>query len=346
MLVGIKESIVCNSSAFMNETELQDLIEERPSVLSVISKINKQESPLVIIGRELSVQSGAIDFLAVDIEGNLYIIETKLAQNPELRRTVIGQVLEYSSNLRDMPYDVFDKMCSRYLKESLTVKMQKAFPQSPDAGRYGEILRQKLKEGGFSIIIVANNVNFEIQRLFNYIDEITAPRINFLVLEVNKYQLDGKIYLHSNVVWAAKYIRSLFSRKVISEQEYLESKSDHVRQLIAFIDKWCLEKDLMKTQTTKGVSWVNENGGGSIFVSNDWLDTNWSTINNDSEAVKNLKRKQIAKAEKSGFKTRHSKAGGIKLLLNNQTSQSQVEHYLSLVFPVLEKVRLNESVAK
>ena len=40
----------------------------------------------MILSREFGVQAGAIDLLACDIDANIYLIETKLAENPELRR--------------------------------------------------------------------------------------------------------------------------------------------------------------------------------------------------------------------------------------------------------------------
>jgi hypothetical protein len=46
----------------------------------------------------VSIGSWSLDHLLVDQEGILTLVETKLAENPESRREVIGQVLEYAAN--------------------------------------------------------------------------------------------------------------------------------------------------------------------------------------------------------------------------------------------------------
>ncbi len=51
--------------------------------------------PFVVIGREVATPAGYIDVLCIDGEGVLTVIETKLARNSQIRREVVGQVLEY-----------------------------------------------------------------------------------------------------------------------------------------------------------------------------------------------------------------------------------------------------------
>jgi len=331
---------------FKDEYELQDLIEKHPAILDVIPKINKQDSSLMLLGREFSVQSGAIDFLATDIEGNIYIIETKLAENPEVRRAIIGQVLEYASNLRDMPYDMFRTLCSKYIGNSMESAIQYCYTNRTDeenngmleAIQYDQKLKADLEQGRFNIVIITNKVNFEIQRLFSFIDEITNTNLNFIVLELNKYTLGDNSYIHSNVVWAAKYIRSLFSRKVVTEEEYLSSKSEHVRNLISFVDNWCTKKGLDKVQTTKGISWKS-NAGGSIFVSNEWLDTNWSTIKVFSDVFKQFKTDRMKMAQEAGFLVRTGKHGGFRVSLDDDLQNDKLMVFLELSFSVLDKAR-------
>jgi hypothetical protein len=51
--------------------------------------------------REFQVEVGKIDVLLLSSEGRLAIVETKLATNPELRRRVLAQALDYLAHLPD-----------------------------------------------------------------------------------------------------------------------------------------------------------------------------------------------------------------------------------------------------
>lgn len=346
MILTEKSGTTFQVTPFRNEAELQDLIEKYPRILDPIPKMGGLELPLLILGREFMVQSGAIDFLALDSDGELYIIETKLAENPEQRRTVIGQVLEYASNLRDMNAEEFSKKCRNYLGKPVEKVVQSCLVDTESADDIAVEATETVKRaaenreaGKFTIVVVTNNINFEIQRLFSFLDEMTQINLNFLVLEVNRYLVQDAFFIHSNVVWAAKYIRSLYSRKTVTETEYLTSKSEHVRSIIQFIDRWCTDRGLTKAQTTKGISWKSS-WGGSIFVSNDWLDTNWSTIHVTSKDFVAFKQKQMDAGRKQGFKLRGFKRhGGFRLPLDNGLQQTKVETYLQLVYEVLEKAK-------
>jgi hypothetical protein len=53
---------------------------------------------LLILAREFPTVSGPIDALGIDQDGNIYVIETKLAKNPD-KRYVLAQVLDYGAAL-------------------------------------------------------------------------------------------------------------------------------------------------------------------------------------------------------------------------------------------------------
>lgn len=348
MIINTQDKQVFESASFLNEKELQDYIESLPSILNAISQLNRQDYPLYILKRELSVASGSIDFLATDVDGSLYIIETKLAQNPELRRAVIGQVIEYASNLTDASYERISKECIKYLKKPGSLEraihdfyssqQEKEGEPIPTEGEYKQAISENLAKGRFNLVIVANKVSFEIQKLFHYIDQMTRDNLNFIILEINKYHLDSSVALHSGVVWAAKYIRSLSSRTEIDEGEYLESKSSHVQTLIRHIDKQCTDKGLSKKANTKGLSWKHPSGG-SIFIYGDLLATNWSTLPIKPGEMKQLddfKKSVMQDAEKVGLKVVPTKHGVIRLELDDRVQVAKVDKFIDLAFSVIE----------
>jgi hypothetical protein len=90
------EFVVLEESDFDAETALQEAIKRNPEVVP-IADLDLGE--VVVAGRETSLPAGAIDLLLLDAEGQVIIVETKLSRNPELRRQVVAQVLDYGASL-------------------------------------------------------------------------------------------------------------------------------------------------------------------------------------------------------------------------------------------------------
>lgn len=86
-----------------SEERLQSLIHEHPSVLPV-QEIEPGFGRLISICRELNTRHGPIDNLLMTPEGNIVLVEVKLWQNPESRRKVVAQALDYAACLFEMNY--------------------------------------------------------------------------------------------------------------------------------------------------------------------------------------------------------------------------------------------------
>ncbi|MDP6379763.1 MAG: hypothetical protein QF662_00340, partial [Phycisphaerae bacterium] len=80
------------------EDALQKLIEEYPQIIpgSQISPGSDDPPRFVLLCREMAVEDWSLDFLLVDQHGIPTLVEAKLIQNPESRRAVVGQIIEYA----------------------------------------------------------------------------------------------------------------------------------------------------------------------------------------------------------------------------------------------------------
>src|SRR5713226_8397667 len=86
-----------------NEEALRQLVKENPDVLPLHDLGEVQ--PLLIVGREAPLANGYADVVAVDPNGLVTIIECKLDRNPEIKRTIVGQVIAYGAYLWKLTYD-------------------------------------------------------------------------------------------------------------------------------------------------------------------------------------------------------------------------------------------------
>ncbi len=97
ILIQDQRGVRALEEGYASEEELQTFLREHSDLMPV-DEIELGTPPLLCIGWEVSVASGSQDLLYVDETGLLTIVETKLKKNPEARREVVGQILEYASH--------------------------------------------------------------------------------------------------------------------------------------------------------------------------------------------------------------------------------------------------------
>ena len=95
--------------AAYQEKWLQELIHRHPDILPV-AEIEPVFYPLVPIGREVPVTAGYIDNLFISAQGYPVIVETKLWRNPEARRNVLAQLIDYAASISDWTYEKLDQV--------------------------------------------------------------------------------------------------------------------------------------------------------------------------------------------------------------------------------------------
>lgn len=86
------------------EAELEDWIESDPGLL---------QQGLEIMGRQMSVEGGKLDLLALDPEGRWVVVEIKRGR---VSRDTIAQAQDYASCVGLMPYGDLRRMAEEYLR--------------------------------------------------------------------------------------------------------------------------------------------------------------------------------------------------------------------------------------
>src|SRR5437763_1047675 len=75
---------------------LKAVLDLSPSLLPIREIDERIEPPLVSLGREIETAAGPIDNLFLSANGYLVVVETKLWRNPEARREVVAQLIDYA----------------------------------------------------------------------------------------------------------------------------------------------------------------------------------------------------------------------------------------------------------
>ena len=98
----------------IDERSLQNLIFKHAECLPV-SNIDESYNPVIPVCTELNTTVGPLDILMISPNGELTIVETKLWRNPEARRKVVAQILDYAKELSGWSYADLQREINRRL---------------------------------------------------------------------------------------------------------------------------------------------------------------------------------------------------------------------------------------
>jgi hypothetical protein len=178
------------ASEFELESEMQKQLHANPGILP-LHEI-REGAELIAVVRELPVSAGYIDLLGFDAEGEVYVIETKLARNPD-RRTVVTQALDYGAALwsgyAEPPafFSAIDDLLTRAGAPRLADAMRAAHGGDDAAASLAlDRIGQNLSAGAFRFVIPMDRIHDELKDLVRFINE--NSRFTVYLVELEQYQ--------------------------------------------------------------------------------------------------------------------------------------------------------------
>lgn len=151
------------------EDILECIIEDDPSILS---------DGWIIIGRQvLTAHRKEIDFLALDRNGHLIVIELKRDKTP---RDVVAQVLDYASWVRNLESEdistIFKKYSEKYNRSGKT--LEEVFRD-----KFNNTLDLDQLNQGHQLVIVCSELDAATERIVHYLSDSEIP-INVIFFRV------------------------------------------------------------------------------------------------------------------------------------------------------------------
>lgn len=176
------------SFSYGDERELQKLLAESPDLIPA-QDLREGAGQFIAVVREFNVDIGFIDFLGFSAEGEIAVIECKLANNPEIKRKVIGQVLEYGAALWGMSYENFDQIIQNRAGKPLAELVQNEVNDPEwDEELFRSNIEENLKTGNFILVIVVDEINDALTRIIRFLNACGSPNFSFAALEMRRFQ--------------------------------------------------------------------------------------------------------------------------------------------------------------
>ena len=181
---------VPSESGAFTEDWLQDQLFRHPRLLPT-EDIDPAYSQLIPVCRELNTPAGPIDVVYVTPQGRLVLTETKLWRNPEARRKVIAQILDYAKELAQWTYEDLSREVNRATKRSGNVLLElvKATEPSVDEARFTDNISRTLYTGRFLLLIVGDGIREGVGALAEFLDRYGSLDFTFGLIEIGVFDV-------------------------------------------------------------------------------------------------------------------------------------------------------------
>ena len=154
----------------VSEAYIQALVHEYPACLP-IAEIDALFSGPVPICTELNTPAGPIDNFMVTPSGLPVLVECKLWRNPEARREVVSQILDYAKELsRWSSSDVHREVRHRLKREgNPLLDMLRSVDPQLDERQFNDSLTANLRRGRFLLLIVGDGIREGVEAITEYL---------------------------------------------------------------------------------------------------------------------------------------------------------------------------------
>ena len=177
------------SDGAMDEATLQDLLFRHPQALPIAS-IDASYDGVVPVCKELHTPAGYVDAIYVNALGRLTLAEFKLWRNPQARREVIGQILDYAKELAFWSYEDLQREVSKSLKRkgnALHELVSAAYPEVDEAAFVDNVSRH-LKRGEFLLLIIGDGIREDVKNIIDFVQGHGGLHFNLALIEAALYR--------------------------------------------------------------------------------------------------------------------------------------------------------------
>lgn len=189
-----------------DEAWLQCQIHANPSILP-IWEIEPSCWPAVPVCMELPLASGFVDNLLVSRDGNLVLVECKLWRNPEARRKVVAQIIDYAKDLMRLDYAGLERQIEQVSgDEALTRQIEQAKQGKTSflyeiagsdltEGEFVDAVACNLRRGRFLLVIAGDGITESVEAITDYLQQHAGIHFTLAMVQLAVFDLGGKEHL-------------------------------------------------------------------------------------------------------------------------------------------------------
>lgn len=255
---------------YESEYLLQKLLAKYPSLLAGEQIDSVTPRRWILISREMPVPDSEdsagrwpLDHLFIDQDGIPTIVEVKRSTNTQIRREIVGQMLDYAANAT--VYWSIERIRAKFVEthDSEQLLIELLGEDETNLESFWNQVQLNLQAGKVRLVFVADKIPVELQRIVEFLNQQMNPA-EVLAVEIKQYTGQGLQTLVPRVIGkkAIDTPKPVLGKKQwheLSFLQYLETKySIETADVAKNILSWA-------NQQSKQIYWGNGNTYGSFI---------------------------------------------------------------------------------
>lgn len=173
------------------ESFVQELVHEHPSIIPMLD-IEPAFTPLISICRELPSSAGYLDNLWMTPAGGIVLGECKLLRNPQARREVVSQALDYARAIRGWHFDDLERAAQAALRDP-SIRLWNLVRAGTETGdeelldepQFVDAVERRLRFGRFMVLIIGDGIQEGVEALAEFLQLHAGLHIGLALVDLS-----------------------------------------------------------------------------------------------------------------------------------------------------------------
>jgi hypothetical protein len=202
------------------EAFIQNLVHDHPALIPM-AEIEPAFSPLIPVCKELPTPAGYLDNLWITPWGGLVFGEAKLVRNPQARREVVAQALDYARGVADWTFDDLEAAVRLALKQP-AFRLWSLVESETDLTeeQFTDAIQRRLRTGQLLLLIIGDGIQEGVEALTSHLQLHAGLHVGLALLDLSLWRnVDGGLIVVPRVPM----------RTVLIERGIVRLDTDHAR---------------------------------------------------------------------------------------------------------------------
>jgi hypothetical protein len=238
------ELLAIHEKKHHNENNFQELLSKYPDLIPGDQIDHEKPRRWLLVGREID----NIDIFLLDQDGIPTIVEVKRSNNNEIHREVVGQMLDYGSNL------VFSQSVETIIPQiaiNSPISIQEFLDNDQNPEEFWESVKTNLENEKMRLIVVSDEIPRSLQNIIEFLNN-KMETTEVLALEIRQYVDDktGTKTLVPKIMGHSRFTIPIEPQ--LNEKTFFENLDDVGVEFYQELINFANENNLKKKWTKKG----------------------------------------------------------------------------------------------
>jgi len=185
--------------AYPDEAKLKTILRDDPALFP----FDDRRRPVVMVDEfpvSIGDTYGFVDLVGVSAAGSITIVECKLEKNPDIKRRLIGQLIEYAAALWGISFEDFDALWQALVRPGMMndaewekrkrppleddIAAAAAGDASFERGTFRAAVEENLRAGRFTLVVAVDSITEALERSILYLSEHTGSDARVIAMEL------------------------------------------------------------------------------------------------------------------------------------------------------------------